>query len=173
MMLVECAELRQIGGLWRFKNTYELLNLSALKISTLYENRIFQCMGNLWNSTQNILPIHWKMCVPPWGEICSINLDCIRLFGINFVLLWSRLPTNNVSQRMNIDLNHVYNRNWYIDFSHCGLTSYKCILWSLVCLLMAKYRLVLGYLQAQGWQNSGSVNIGDTLLKGYTWQFPQ
>ena len=32
----------------RFKNTYELLNLRALKISMLYKNRIFQCMGKIF-----------------------------------------------------------------------------------------------------------------------------
>ena len=32
----------------RFKNTYELLILRALKISILYENEIFQCMGNIF-----------------------------------------------------------------------------------------------------------------------------
>ena len=29
----------------RFKNTYELLNPRAFKISMLYKNRTFQCMG--------------------------------------------------------------------------------------------------------------------------------
>ena len=33
------------GG--RFKNTYELLNLRALKISKLHINHIFQCMGKI------------------------------------------------------------------------------------------------------------------------------
>ena len=33
------------GG--RFKNAYELLNLRALKISMLYKNRTFQCMGKI------------------------------------------------------------------------------------------------------------------------------
>ena len=33
------------GG--RFKNTYELLNLRALKISIWYKNQIFQCMGKI------------------------------------------------------------------------------------------------------------------------------
>ena len=56
------------GG--HFKNLYKLVNLRALKFSTWYKNRIFQCVGkifcvefqsSLWNSTQNILPIHWKM----------------------------------------------------------------------------------------------------------------
>ena len=32
-----------IGG--GIKNAYELLNLRALKISMLYKNHIFQCMG--------------------------------------------------------------------------------------------------------------------------------
>ena len=34
------------GG--RFKNTYELLNPRALKISMLYKNIIFQCMGKIF-----------------------------------------------------------------------------------------------------------------------------
>ena len=34
------------GG--RFKNAYELLNLRALKISMLFENRIFQYMGKIF-----------------------------------------------------------------------------------------------------------------------------
>ena len=34
------------GG--RFKNTYELLNLKALKISKLHKNHIFQCMGKIF-----------------------------------------------------------------------------------------------------------------------------
>ena len=32
----------------RFKNTYELLNLRAIKISMLYKNHIFQCMGKMF-----------------------------------------------------------------------------------------------------------------------------
>ena len=32
----------------RLKNTYELLNLRALKISILYKNEIFQCMGKIF-----------------------------------------------------------------------------------------------------------------------------
>ena len=71
------------GG--RFKNAYELLNLRTLKFSYVNKIHIFQCMGKifcvefqryplkfhtkylahfkgtLWNSTQNILPIHWKI----------------------------------------------------------------------------------------------------------------
>ena len=34
------------GG--RFKNTYELFNLRALKISKLHKNYIFQCMGKIF-----------------------------------------------------------------------------------------------------------------------------
>ena len=61
------------GG--RFKNIYELLNPRALKISMLYKNRIFQCMAKIfWNSTQNILSIHWKMCILFTGK----NLRALR-----------------------------------------------------------------------------------------------
>ena len=60
--------LRALGGV--SNNSYELLNLRALKIATFYKNCVFQCMGKIsvwnfkgtiWNSTQNILTIHWKM----------------------------------------------------------------------------------------------------------------
>ena len=44
-------QLQRAGGC--FKNTHELLNLRAFKISMLFKN-------HFWNSTQNILPIHWK-----------------------------------------------------------------------------------------------------------------
>ena len=63
------------GG--RFKNTYELLIPRALKISMSYKIVSFNVRvryfvwnfkGSLWNSTQNILPIHWKMCILFTGE---------------------------------------------------------------------------------------------------------
>ena len=56
------------GG--RFKNTYELLNLRALKFSPVNKIHIFQCMGKIFcvefqryplKFTQNIFPIHWKI----------------------------------------------------------------------------------------------------------------
>ena len=37
---------KEPGG--RFKNTYELLNVRALKISMLYKKQIFQCMGKIF-----------------------------------------------------------------------------------------------------------------------------
>ena len=54
----------------RLKNAYELLNLRALKFSPVNKIYIFQCMGKIFgvefqrylsNSTQNIIPIHWKI----------------------------------------------------------------------------------------------------------------
>ena len=56
------------GG--HFKNTYELLNVRALKISLVNKSTSFNAWvwyfvwnfkGTFWNSTQNILPIHWKI----------------------------------------------------------------------------------------------------------------
>ena len=43
------------GGI---SDTYELLNLRALKFSFLYKNRIFQCMGQIFSG--GISTIHWK-----------------------------------------------------------------------------------------------------------------
>ena len=41
-----CDHKGQPGG--RFKNTYELLSLRALKISHLYKNHNFQCKGKIF-----------------------------------------------------------------------------------------------------------------------------
>ena len=46
VMLLE--NIARQWGRGRFKNTYELLNLRTLKISTLYKNHIFQSMGNIF-----------------------------------------------------------------------------------------------------------------------------
>ena len=63
-------------------NSYELLNLRALKISMLYKNCTFQCMGKVlcvgpgtfWNSTQNSSSIHCKIYILFTGE----NLRALR-----------------------------------------------------------------------------------------------
>ena len=53
----------------RFKNVYEFLNLRALKISMLYKDHTFQCMGKIFcvefqrvplKFHTNILPKNWK-----------------------------------------------------------------------------------------------------------------
>ena len=50
-ILVPYLEVKSRQHIWRsgerFKNTYALLNLGALEISTLYKNCIFQCMGKI------------------------------------------------------------------------------------------------------------------------------
>ena len=54
-----------------FKKTCELIKLIALKFLLVNEIHIFQCMGKIyiewnfkstiWNYTQNILPVQWKI----------------------------------------------------------------------------------------------------------------
>ena len=46
-----------------FRLGLNVLNLRALKFSSMNKIYIFQCMGKifLWNSAQNIFPIHWKI----------------------------------------------------------------------------------------------------------------
>ena len=46
-MVAFCLSLIMLPGFF-FKNIYELLNLRALKISTLYKNCIIQCMGKIF-----------------------------------------------------------------------------------------------------------------------------
>ena len=75
--IILCAFQKTLKSSWR-----------AFKVSTLYKSSIFQCMdiriwylvnfkGTLCNSTQNILPIHWKMCISFTGE----NLRALRFKG--------------------------------------------------------------------------------------------
>ena len=58
--------LKQAWG--RFKNAYELLNLRALKISMLYKNRIFQCMGKIFCVEFQRVPLkfHTKYLTHTW-----------------------------------------------------------------------------------------------------------
>ena len=69
LLLVEEMACHLVGSGGRLKNTYELLNVRALKFSHVNKSTSFivwvKCfMWNfkctLWNSTQNNLPIHWK-----------------------------------------------------------------------------------------------------------------
>ena len=77
------------GG--RFKNTYELLNLRALKFSTVNKIKLFNVWvryfvwnfkGTLWNSTQNILPIRWKI----WF-LCNIEILRALRFRSSYAFL--------------------------------------------------------------------------------------
>ena len=68
LKMISVISCMQSGG--RFNNTYELLNLRALKFHLWIKSTSFNVWaryfvwnfkGTLWNSTQNILPIHWKI----------------------------------------------------------------------------------------------------------------
>ena len=81
------------GGGWGVRNAYELLNLRALKISICIKVISFNVWvryfvwnfkGYLWNSTQNIWPIHWKMWILFSGE----NLRALR-FKSSYVFSFS------------------------------------------------------------------------------------
>ena len=47
-LILQCIDSHTNRSGGRFKNTYELLNLRALKISKLHKNHIFQCMGKIF-----------------------------------------------------------------------------------------------------------------------------
>ena len=60
------------GG--RFKNTYELLNLRALKISKLHKNDIFQCMGKIFCVEFQRVPFEIPHKISyPYIERCEFN----------------------------------------------------------------------------------------------------
>ena len=62
------------GG--RFKNTYELLNLRALKISKLHKNHIFQCMGKIFCVEFQRVPLkfHTKYLTHTLKDVDFINI---------------------------------------------------------------------------------------------------
>ena len=64
------------GG--RFKEAYELLNfqccMKCISFNVWARYFVWNFKGYLWNSTQNILPIHWKM----WILFTSKNLRALR-----------------------------------------------------------------------------------------------
>ena len=61
------------GG--RFKNTYELLNPRALKISKLHKNHIFQCMGKIFCVEFQRVPLkfHSKYLTHTLKDVHSIH----------------------------------------------------------------------------------------------------
>ena len=66
--------LAKPGG--RFKNTYELLNLRALKISKLHKNHIFQCMGKIFCVEFQRVPLkfHTKYLTHTLKDVYFINI---------------------------------------------------------------------------------------------------
>ena len=94
--------LLKSGG--HFKNTYELLNLRALKFSPVDKIYIFQCMGKmflwnfkgtLWNSTQNIWPIHWRICF-------LYNIETLRVLIFNSSYVFLKCPPGHVHFRQSL-----------------------------------------------------------------------
>ena len=48
---------------------------------------VWNFKGTLWNSTQNLLPIHWKMCTSFAGE----NLRAVRFKSSEVFLKWPQI----------------------------------------------------------------------------------
>ena len=75
--LMACCEYTLYIPGERFKNTYELfqelfkcqccIKIASFNVWVRYS--VWNFKGPLWNSTQNILPMHWKMCILFTGEI--------------------------------------------------------------------------------------------------------
>ena len=84
----------------RFKNTYELLNLRALKISTLYKNRIFQCMSKIFSVEfqRYLLKFHTKYLTHTLKDEHFIheNLSVLRFYKC----FWNTPDLTNVTYRV-------------------------------------------------------------------------
>ena len=104
-----------------FKNTYELLNVWALNFHMWIKStsfnvwvKYFVCnfKGNLWNSTQNILPIHWKM----WS---LYNIKILRAFRFESSYAFMKCMYVNV---------------WALKFSHVNkVYIFQCMGKKILC----------------------------------------
>ena len=74
----EAVRLKWPGG--RFKNTYELLNLRALKISKLHKNHIFQCMGKIFCVEFHRVPLkfHTKYLTHTLKDVDLFTYETLR-----------------------------------------------------------------------------------------------
>ena len=97
-----------VGG-WRFKNTYELLNLRALKFSPVNKIHFVQCMSKIfWVEFQRYpLKFHTKYLTHTLKDMVLYNIEILRTLGFksSYAFL-KRLPvflreleTNGVSWR--------------------------------------------------------------------------
>ena len=75
-----CAHPLQECSRGRFKNTYELLNLRALKISKLHKNHIFQCMGKIFCVEFQRVPLkfHTKYLTHTLKDVDFIHIWNLR-----------------------------------------------------------------------------------------------
>ena len=75
----------------RFKSVYKLINLGALKSSLLNKPHL-SMYGYLWNSTQNTVPVHWKVrfFIQCWKIKSSQTYKLICVFETP---LWFRLAS--------------------------------------------------------------------------------
>ena len=86
------SESESPGG--RFKNAYKLFNLRALKFNLWIKYASFNVWekyfvwnfkGTLWNSTRNILPIHWKIILLYSTEILRALRFNVRFWNAPLV----------------------------------------------------------------------------------------
>ena len=101
------------GG--RFKNPYELLSLRALKFQCCIKIKSFSIWERylvwnfkwyLWSSTQNILPIHWKMWIlNDLPNVCANTMPF--LFADDTNLFISGRNSHELYEAANNDLNAI------------------------------------------------------------------
>ena len=82
----------------RFKNTYELLNFHLWIKSTPFSVWVWHFVGNfkgtLWNSTQNILPIHWRI----WF---LYNIEILRALRFKSSCTFFKCPPSSLIYTVN------------------------------------------------------------------------
>ena len=74
--------LTRSGGI--SKSAYDLVNLRALKLSTLYKNRIFQCMGKIFCAEFQSYPLkfHTDYCTLSLKDVSFVEKGIFKNFNI-------------------------------------------------------------------------------------------
>ena len=111
---------------------------------------VWNLKGTLWNSTQNILSVHWKMCISFTDE----NLRALR-FKRSYAFL-KRPPGPNVSGWMSPAFTYVM--NLIIVLTHWGCVTHICV--SKLTIIGSDNDLSPGRRQAIICPNAGMLLIG-------------
>ena len=125
---------------WCFKNTYELLNLRVLNFHPWIKSTSFivwvryfvwNFQGTFWNSTQNILPIHWEI----WF---LYTIEILRALRFKRSYAFLNAPPHVLKHSPGVSFDYQYSNYlcYRIAWSNCLMTARS--LWQrTVCLPMS------------------------------------
>ena len=144
-LFTDCVNPLSAWG--HFKNTYQLVNLGALRSSLLNKLCIFQYMGKifcvefqgyLWNFTQNMLPIHWNVenlralrFTSSYEFFKYLSFPTVYVFPYSCADLkniWMPAQLKNQSLYLHLYIEHFYfGSKFYVTFLPNGILKFTSL----------------------------------------------